>query len=226
MEISAFETLWVREAQLQLVRDHNFECWKKQFNLFLEPTGVWRCGGRLSNADISYSTKHPSLLPKGHHLTTLIVRRAHERVFHNGVKETLTEIRSRYWIVKGRSFVRMILRQCTICRKFEGRPYLTPPPPPLPKFRVTERPPFTSTGVDFAGPFYVKSSGVIKNSKAWICLYTCCLVQAIHLEIVPNMTTSYFLGVSSDSPPEGDYHRRLSRTMERHLRQWPRQFKL
>lgn len=192
-EISNAEMLWVKEVQLQLVKDFSFESWKKQFNLFLDPTGVWRCGGRLSNADIPYSAKHPILLPKHHHLVALIVKRAHERVFHNGVKETLTEIRSKYWILKGRSFVKMIIRQCVICRKFEGKPFLAPPPPPLPEFRVQEKPPFTYTGVDFAGPLYIKSSEAFKESKVWICLYTCCIVRAIHLDIVPDMTTSSFL---------------------------------
>ena len=49
------------------------------------------------------------------------MRRAHECVIHNGVRETLTEVRSRYWITKGRSFVRMIVRQCVTCRRFEGK---------------------------------------------------------------------------------------------------------
>jgi hypothetical protein len=42
--------------------------------------------------DVSYSVKHPILLPRSYPLTELIVREAHEHVFHNGVKETLTEI--------------------------------------------------------------------------------------------------------------------------------------
>lgn len=36
-------------------------------------------------------SRHPILLHKGHHLTKLVVRKAHKRVLHNGVKETLTE---------------------------------------------------------------------------------------------------------------------------------------
>lgn len=91
------------------------------------------------------STKHPFLLPRDHHLTSLIVRRAHERVFHNGTKETLTEVRSGYWIVKGRSLVRKLIHHCTVCHRYEGPHYQVPPPPPLPEFRVSEQPPFTFT---------------------------------------------------------------------------------
>ena len=192
-EISDAEMLWVKEAQALLVKNDKFDCWKKQFNLFLDAFGIWRCGGRISNADIPYATKHPILLPKGHHLTSLIVLRAHERVHHDGTRETLTEVRSRYWIVQGRSVVKMVLHNCTLCRKFEGKSYLAPPPPPLPKFRVREEPPFSCTGVDFAGPFYVKTSGTTAVSKVWLCLYTCCIVRAVHLDIVPDLTTESFL---------------------------------
>ena len=67
---------------------------------------MWRCGGRLANAEIPYAVKYPILLPKSHPLTRLIVTQAHERVFHNGVKETLAETRAKYWILRGRSFTK------------------------------------------------------------------------------------------------------------------------
>ncbi len=75
-----------------LVGSSSWETLKRQFSLFLDGDGIWRCGGRLSNADIPYEAEHPIILPKEHYLSTLIVRRAHKRVFHNGAKETLTEI--------------------------------------------------------------------------------------------------------------------------------------
>ena len=83
-EISHAENLWIKESQYQLMGDRNFESWKTRLGLFLDQTGLWRCGGRLSNADIPYSTKYPILLPRDHHLTTLIVKKAHEVVLHNG----------------------------------------------------------------------------------------------------------------------------------------------
>ena len=110
------------------MKDRNFNCWKKQFYLFLDQDGIWRC---ISNAAIPFSTKHPILFHKDCQLTKLYARTAHERVLHNGVKETLTEIRSRFWIVKGRTFVKQLIHQCGLCRS-EGLPYRTPPPPPCP----------------------------------------------------------------------------------------------
>ena len=53
--------------------------------------------------------KHPIILDKKHPFTRLVVNECHARVMHGGVKETLTQLRSKYWIVRGRQFVRMLL---------------------------------------------------------------------------------------------------------------------
>ena len=184
------EVLWLVESQSLLITDKNFENWKGQFGLFLDGKGLWRCGGRLGNANLPYTTKHPVMLHRNHYLTTLVIRNAHERVQHNGAKKTLTEVRSKFWIVKGssRSLIRSLIFQCVICQRFEGAAYKPPLPPPLPDFRVREEPPFTHTRLDFTGPLYVKTNGIAQSRKVWICLFTCCIVRAVHLDIVPDMS--------------------------------------
>ena len=94
-----------------------------------------------------------------------------------------------FWIVRGRQYIRSVIYQCVACRKQEGEPYRAPPPPPLPECRVKEDFPFANTGVDFAGPLYVKNP----DSKVWISLYTCCVTRAVHLDLVPDMSTEAFL---------------------------------
>ena len=159
-DLSEAEIMWIKENQSTLVLNENFPTWKVQFGLFKDKSGLWRCGGRLQNADLPFSAKHPVLLDRKHHLTQLIINEAHQGVQHNGVKETLTEVRSKYWIVGGRSLVRSHIHQCVICRQFEGRPLCGPPALPFPAFRVDEAPPFTNTAVDFAGPLYIRNKGV------------------------------------------------------------------
>lgn len=112
---------------------------------------------------------------------------------HNGVKDTLTELRTRFWLVKGRHTVRKIIHNCVICRKFEGKPYGTPTSPPLPESRVKESPPFTFTGIDFAGHFFVSEGKKKPSTKVWISLYTCCVTRAVHLDVVPNLTPEAFV---------------------------------
>ena len=154
--------------------------------------GVWRCKGRLSNIEVPYAVKNPILLPRSYPLTTLLVQEAHERVFHDGIRETMTEIRRKYWIPRVRSLTRQLIHQCVVCRKLEGTSFKPPPPPPLPTFRVKEDPAFTYTGVDFAGPIYVRGSDDV-SQKAWICLFTCYVTRAVHLEATSDQSTETFL---------------------------------
>ena len=109
---------------------------------------------------------------------------------HNGVAETLVQLRSKYWVVKGRQTVK-ILSKCVVCKKFKGRPYGVPPTPQLPEFRLSDDFAFSSIGVDFAGPIYVKDVYNMRSvmNKACIVLYTCASSRAVHLDLVPNMSS-------------------------------------
>ena len=188
-DIAKAELYWIKVMQCEMEDSHNFGTWKHQLGMFLDSSGIWRCGGRLAHVDIVQSSQNPVLLDVHHHFTYLAVKDCHAKVLHNGVKETLNELQSRYWIMKGRSFIRKILHQCVICKRFEGKPYHVLVPPPLHECRVRPCIPFAYIGVDYAGPLYLKDTG----SKTWICLFTCCSTQAVHLELVPNMTADVFV---------------------------------
>lgn len=65
----------------------------------------------------------------------------------------------------------------------------------LPEPRVTPARAFSRSGVDFAGPVYVlnsKGRGA-KTSKAYICIFICMAVKAIHLELVSDLTADAFI---------------------------------
>ena len=164
-ELMRAEDLWVKESQGSLLQHKSFRAWEQQFHLFLD-SGIWRCKGRIDKAQVPYCTRYPALLDKEHCFTRLVVENAHKRILHNGVKETLTEIRSKFWIARGRQFVRQVLLNCTVCHKTECKPYPVPPAPPLPDFRVREAPAFSYTGVDLAGPLYIKDKGINTNNTA------------------------------------------------------------
>ena len=163
----------------------------RQLRLFIDKGGLIRCGGRIHNAPVSELVKFPYLLPAKHLFTKLTVYAVHEKYLHAGVNSTLTAIRQSYWIPSARQLIRKLLRQCVICRKTEGKPYQMPDPPPLVKCRVQQTQPFEVTGVDFTGALYVRDMG--KESKVYVCLFTCAVTRAVHLEIVTNLTTENFL---------------------------------
>ena len=58
---------------------------------------------------------------------------------------------------------------------------------------MKEDPAFTFTGVDFAGPLMIRTEGPNKNSKTWICLFTCFVTRAVHLDIVLDMSAEAFI---------------------------------
>ena len=71
-----------------------------------------------------------------------------------GVKETLTDLRSRFWVVRGRQIVRDVFSPCASCKKFEGR-HTVLLLSLLSQIRVSNSFTFTQVGDDFAGPIYL-----------------------------------------------------------------------
>ena len=80
------KTLWIKEIQKSLSKNPKFDIWKKQFGIFTDHQGIMRCTGRLAKAELPTSVKHPILLERDHHITSLIVEDSHKRVMHGGVK--------------------------------------------------------------------------------------------------------------------------------------------
>ena len=162
-----------------------------QFNLYIDEEGVIRCRTRIKNAQVRESTKKPILLPPRNPYTELLIKDSHEKVFHNGVRETLNMLRQKYWILRGRESVRRITKRCILCKKFEGLAYNSVFSKDLPSFRVDDSPPFCHVGIDFAGPLYI--SGQTGNKKCYICLFTCTTTRAVHLELVESLEVESFI---------------------------------
>ena len=141
----------------------------RQLKLYMDEQNILRCGGRIDNAPLSETTRYPYLLPTKHTFTTLVIMDAYFNQLHGGVNITVTHLRKTYWILKISQSVKTILRKCVTCRKVIGKTYPKQDPPPLPQERVQETTPFSVTGVDFAGPLYVKNYDNTK-SKVYICL--------------------------------------------------------
>ncbi|XP_066988222.1 uncharacterized protein [Macrobrachium rosenbergii] len=152
--------------------------------------GTLRVGGRLSKAAMDSDVKHPMLLPQHSHVTTLIIRDAHERLGHAGRNHTIAAIRERFWIVSINSAVRRQLHKCITCRKMR-KPCQEQKMSDLPQDRLEPAPPFTFTGVDFFGPFIIKEGR--KELKRYGVIFTCLVSRSIHLEAANSLETDSFI---------------------------------
>ncbi|XP_071578769.1 uncharacterized protein [Temnothorax nylanderi] len=65
----------------------------------------------------------------------------------------------------------------------------------LPPSRVRESRPFTHTGVDFCGPFYIKEKKFRNRNKikVYVSVFVCMSIKAVHFEIVSDLSTDGFL---------------------------------
>ena len=191
-EIEQAEKAWVKEAQSNLMNQKNFTQLQRDLGLYTDEDEVIRCHGRIPGKVLEAQAKHPALLPRDHHLTKLFIEQCHKRVHHGGVRETLAELRTRFWVSKGRQAVKLSIRRCVVCRRYEGTAYSVPVTAQLPSFRVEQAPPFSRVGIDFAGPLYVKASGN-QMKKVYIALFSCAVTRAIYLDVVENLETPTFL---------------------------------
>ena len=164
---------------------------KVQLGVFIDRKGLLRCQGRLEKSEMQEGTKQPLLLPKHDYYTQLIIDHVHRSCLHAGVAQTLPQVRQKYRSPQGRSAVKMILKKCIVCRRWEGGPYQMPPMPPLPRKRVTKAAPFSHTGIDYFGTLFSKSKS--GPQQMWVCLFTCLVTRAIHLELLEDMSTERFL---------------------------------
>ena len=191
-EIQQSELTWIRSVQREFKDgSKGSEDILRNLNCFVDENEVIRCRGRLENMKCDNNARFPILIPKKHSLSMLIVKEAHDRVLHGGVNDTMVYVRNKFWIPQLRQRVRQIVHKCFVCRLIDGKPYSCKKLPPLPEFRVAIEQPFSSSGADFAGPLYVKTVGIDRQRfKSYILLITCMATRAVHLEIVPDLSSS------------------------------------
>ena len=97
------------------------------------------------------------------------------------VEATLSNVRMRYWITKGRQTVNAVLKNSFIFHFVKEKFIVPPKAPSLPNFRVNCFSAFESVGVDFAGPLSVK--GIYSRNdnlnKCYLLLFTCTTTWAL-----------------------------------------------
>ncbi|XP_051858132.1 uncharacterized protein LOC127565087 [Drosophila albomicans] len=164
-------------------------------NPFLDKQGVLRSCGRVrASTSLSYDERHPIILPFGCVFSRLLVSFTHQVSLHGGNQLVMRLVRTKFWIPKLRNLVKTVISACKTCvihrRKLQSQLMGD-----LPSARSTFSRPFTNSGVDFAGPFDVKSyvGRGCKITKGYVCVFVCFSTKAIHLEATTDLTAEKFL---------------------------------
>ncbi|XP_055588728.1 uncharacterized protein LOC129741053 [Uranotaenia lowii] len=116
--------------------------------------GIICVGGRLENAAISETRKHPFILDYKHPLTRSVMSYYHQKLFHAGQQLLIATVRQKFWPIHAGSLARSVIHNCVRC--FRARPKIQEQlMADLPPERVTQNPVFQRVGVDYCGPFLV-----------------------------------------------------------------------
>ncbi|XP_065094958.1 uncharacterized protein LOC135715992 [Ochlerotatus camptorhynchus] len=155
--------------------------------------GLLRVGGRLQHSNLQAETKNPIILPNRHPLTKQLIRTMHIEHLHLGQNGLIAAMRQRYWLLSARSTIRQVTRNCVRC--FRTNPNMsTQLMGNLPQPRINPAPPFAVTGVDYAGPFWIKMGNYRSRLiKAYVAVFVCMVTKAVHLEVVSDLTSDAFL---------------------------------
>ena len=102
----------------------------------------------------------------------------------------ISELKEEFWILRACQAIKEVLQKCLPCNLAKAH-YGHQIEDPLPADWVTPQKPFGVTGIDFAGPFYIKVGS--NMGKGYIALFTCATTHAVHLELCTDMTTDKFL---------------------------------
>ncbi|XP_055522546.1 uncharacterized protein LOC129716732 [Wyeomyia smithii] len=128
-----------------------------------------------------------------HPFSLLIAQHYHHQMFHAGGRLLLSAIREEFWPLQGRKLAHNTVRRCFRCTRLDPVP-AQQQIGQLPAHRLIPSRPFSVTGVDYAGPFYLKP--IHKRAapaKAYLCLFICFATKAVHLELVSDLSTPGFL---------------------------------
>ncbi|XP_015112561.1 uncharacterized protein LOC107038158 [Diachasma alloeum] len=155
--------------------------------VYREEMGLLRLKTPVAYRDDSMGFRCPVILDSGHLLVNRLIEDCHLELKHGSIDTTLNKLRERVWILSSRRAVQSVVRNCARCKRYTAK-RLESISIPLPENRVRDASAFEVSGVDLAGPLFLRD-----GSKSWIVLFTCAVYRDIHLELVSTLSTDSFL---------------------------------
>uniref|UniRef100_A0A1I7V8F1 Integrase_H2C2 domain-containing protein n=1 Tax=Loa loa TaxID=7209 RepID=A0A1I7V8F1_LOALO len=98
--------VFIRQAQSEGITEEGIIKW----NLYYEK-GVRKSKSRLEYAELDKQSLHPIYLPRYNCITEIFIQQQHEEMFHAGTAHTISSLRKRFWIPKGRTEAKRVLNK-------------------------------------------------------------------------------------------------------------------
>jgi len=127
-----------------------------------------------------------ALLPANNPFTRLHVVSVHNRD-HAGTDVTIAKVRSKSWVQGLRKIVKLIKKQCVLCRKRHGR-ISGQQMGILPMERLQPPPVFYFSAVDLLGPFDILRT----HGKTYGALFNCLSSRSIYVDLAEGYDTDSF----------------------------------
>lgn len=113
---------------------------------------------------------------------------------HPGIKNTLSSLATKYWLINGIRELKKVIYKCMTCFKIKAK-CAQQLMGSLPYDRVNFAKPFMKTEWILFWPFLCETFSLkrLQHTKAYVCLFICFSTKAIHLELCSDLTTENFL---------------------------------
>lgn len=184
----------LRTAEIKLLKhlqDHMFTTVTKNklsfFKIMKNRDGLYVLKTKIFNRIDASSFLCPILLDNNNDVIYMLVRETHEDMGHAGMQIIMGHLREKFWIISHRKTIKSVISNCVTCKRQKVK-RMECEAPPLPPDRVRNAAIFETVGIDYAGPLILKGGG-----KGWICIFTCAIYRAVHLELASTLATQGFL---------------------------------
>ena len=156
--------------------------------------GLLLVGGRLERSSLSSLQKHPVILSPKQHITKLLFQHKHITLSHCGPTLLLAQVGQQAYVPGAKRLAREICQGCLLCRRMAPKCHqqkMGQLPPPRVEISLC----FLHTGLDYAGPFMLKTGHPRRpiGIKGYLAVFVCLATKAVHFEVVSAKTTIAFI---------------------------------
>ena len=150
--------------------------------------------GRLDKANISARQKQPVILSAADWLTKMVFVHYHVKLMHCGSTLLLAHTATLIYVIGAKKLAKTTCQNCLLCRRKAPRPHAQKMGQ-LPAYRVNRSFMFIHTGVDYAGPFFLKQGNPRRPTitKCWLALFVCLATKLVHIEVVSSASTEAYI---------------------------------